>query len=368
MNLIIPRQYSILLILSILLLFVFYFGLRFSNISGTMLSLTAIPVAIIAMVSVKVKKLNHDFVPIIIFFVILSFFGIFDYTPNGLTLSPGRILIALVMISCYLIARFLVYRNVAYPFTVISFWIVALPSIIIGYNGSFLDLNNFFTHSSVNYVSSWLVITSVSIVVAKYYRSRKLAYIPLLTTIFISFSFGNRSSVAVSILSLFFVLYIKLGFIKTLFAALLSFFVLYVFFDTAILELFNSTKFSSSGLESPRWEMLNAYISNMNISNLLIGTDLSYIYEINTYNNNPHNSFIKFHSRFGIVSLFIGFIYFSYAFRKSHLLYTLMCLIVFLRVLTDTLIFGSFLDIFLMIIFVAALEDKKTGRKASAII
>lgn len=339
----------------------FYAGMRFSPFPASHLTLVLIPTGIVSFIimSSAINLNKNEGLVLVAILLMLLVTGAFVYTPYGIALSPGAIAAALVIVCAYLLARALTTLDLAYYFSAAAFWIVAIPALWTILNGSPIVLRDFFVGASENVVSSWLIITSSAMASAKYRRNGCFSFIPFMITAVVAYFLFTRASVVVAFLALAFMVYSRFGVKRIVFLVLFigggvlwNFHMFYDLFSSAI----DQTKFGSSGLESPRWMMWYAYFREMNGLSLLFGTDVSFIPEIHEYSNNPHSSIIRFHSMFGLVSMIVGVVIIFSLFFSSGFLYTFMLLVILLRAVTDTLLFGVFFDVFLMIVVINAFE------------
>lgn len=96
----------------------------------------------------------------------------------------------------------------------------------------------------------------------------------------------------------------------------------------------------SSGVsDSYRKEMIDEYLSKLDVSSIIYGLDLSSLPYISSFNNNPHNFFIFMHSTFGFIAIFyMLFAIFSLVFLFTCKEYSLFfCgVIVIIRLSTDS--------------------------------
>ena len=110
-----------------------------------------------------------------------------------------------------------------------------------------------------------------------------------------------------------------------------------------------------SGLDTPRWKLWGIYWENIDFVNLFTGVDVSKLPMYNQYSGNPHNSFIKFHSRVGVGSFVFILLFFVSVFkylkeRKNYVFWLLILLTLRAMFDSDTLI-GNFDFIYLSITF-----------------
>ena len=64
----------------------------------------------------------------------------------------------------------------------------------------------------------------------------------------------------------------------------------------------------SEGVESSRFQIWSSYFEHMDFPNFFLGCDSANFPIIKQYDGNPHNAFLSFHHRMGIIG-FLTFIY-----------------------------------------------------------
>lgn len=109
------------------------------------------------------------------------------------------------------------------------------------------------------------------------------------------------------------------------------------------------------GLETSRWKLWRIYMKNIDIVNLFTGVDVTKLPQYDVYGNNPHNSFIKFHSRIGIGSIVFIFLFFvsifNYIKEKQYYIFWLLILLTTRAFFDSDIFIGNFDFIFLIITF-----------------
>lgn len=64
-------------------------------------------------------------------------------------------------------------------------------------------------------------------------------------------------------------------------------------------NIMDATNFRS-GTDSERWDVFSEWVVSLDVANILIGADLTKLSTVVALDGNPHNSFIRLHSFFGI--------------------------------------------------------------------
>lgn len=232
------------------------------------------------------------------------------------------------------------------------------------------DINNYFIESSRNAVSTVALLFQI-LYSATYYRARnKLPKItPIITLLIAIFSYG-RSGIALSALLVMISFASVFWHSKALYKLFFLFLVLALsvlllqYIEAIKYVIFTETNFSS-GLDTPRTQMIREYIARLDLSSIILGKDLSTIAIINQYNNNPHNSVIYGHSQYGVfyIVLLLGLsliIIRRTLFRKGGIIYAALIFIFFIRILSDKISLPGVFDyIFYYIFYVIYFDNKK---------
>lgn len=103
-------------------------------------------------------------------------------------------------------------------------------------------------------------------------------------------------------------------------------------------NILDATNFRS-GTDSERWDVFNEWVVSLDVANILIGTDLTKLSTVVALDGNPHNSFIRLHSFFGIsLIVLIALLLMSMALMTYDKQFFLIC--IFLAI-----VFKCFFDI-----------------------
>jgi hypothetical protein len=70
-----------------------------------------------------------------------------------------------------------------------------------------------------------------------------------------------------------------------------------------ILEFMSFTRFASAGMETSRSVIWKAYFDALDLPSLFFGLDTLSVPMLKSYGGNPHNAFLNFHSRMGLLGL-----------------------------------------------------------------
>ncbi len=335
-------------------------NLLFVGIEGNPVVLLTCVIALMLLVHPRLLRLSHSETSGLIFLAIAtSIIGAVSYNQwTGLTFTPSGSAVAFVMLSGYVIARFLLRYRLAYTFSAVGFLVILVPALFLLATEAH-RVGDLFVKGSQNYVTSWLIITSLAMSASRMAEGDKPPLWPAILAFLISVSLYTRSSIIVSFLALLATIYIRLG-IKWAIAFAFAMFIAAIPFGeqigAAIREAIEGTKFGRRGLETPRWEMWSSYMDHMSFGSILLGTNTDYIPVISDFGGNAHNSVIRFHAFFGIIPLVAGLYVLTRAAIKSRRLIFFPVALILVRSFSDEILVGTVLDVFLMIALVAALQ------------
>lgn len=109
------------------------------------------------------------------------------------------------------------------------------------------------------------------------------------------------------------------------------------------------------GLQTSRWELWREYLKNINLKSFFFGVDLTKLPMIHYYGDNPHNSFLKFHSRLGFGSVVFFSLYFisliNYLRTDNFYIFGLLLILTIRAFFDSDILIGSFDFIFFIITF-----------------
>ncbi|MDB9402170.1 O-antigen ligase family protein [Microcystis aeruginosa CS-567/02-A1] len=253
------------------------------------------------------------------------------------------------------IALFLMRRSLAgfvSPFTYLLFGFVVAYFTYYFYNG--IDPNAIFLNSSRNTVSWLLIVYSVIIYIVSDKARLKTQVLPaVMTFIFSVMSYGRSGIISSFILLIGILLFTFYENRKNAkFYILLTFIgILFMFFLSNGGDIGNTIydishyfhRLETKGLSDSdgRDYIWNTYISQMNMTRFLFGTNPKYDSSVITFDSNYHNSFIGFHAVFGIASIIFMFLMLRAMvklFNRNNLL-LVMLIVLFFRAFTDSVLF-----------------------------
>jgi|GEM_PF-4363532 len=358
-------------------------------------------ILLLAFVS-PIVRLVFGFIPYLtIFFAISVFTLIFTLKIN--LKNYLNIWLTVSLLSMLLISIFTRGGSLESPFYAVlslmsmffSYWLVGLEkkkvtrlsfyALIIFYFYFFYssikygispqDVNNFFLESSRNSVSTVAILFQVFYSAAYYRENNKLPNITVIATMVICFISFGRTGIALGGL-LVIVTYCSNFWSSRLMFKVLFFMFLFLgvvvafqFFDEMQTFIINQTNFSS-GLDSPRFNMIKDYWASLDFFSFFAGTELSSIPIINKYNNNPHNSIIYGHSQYGIFYIiFILSLFLMLAKKKLYStggwVYIVFVFIFFVRIFADKISLPGIFDYIFFYLFFAAQFDHCNLKRTS---
>jgi hypothetical protein len=167
----------------------------------------------------------------------------------------------------------------------------------------------------------------------------------------------GRTGILVSLSYFFIVLYLRMNLLSTkvkyfvvcMLVCIICFLIYYFFYDLEI--LFNSSfeAFFKKGVnygEDPRNDMLWHYLSKIDFFNFFFGYDYMNDAYYEAWEFNPHNSFIRLHSSFGIF-FFISMcliVYRLFNLFRRFFLFFIIVIFLLLRAWIDAILFWGYYD------------------------
>lgn len=236
---------------------------------------------------------------------------------------------------------------------VICIWLVAFlyyQLIILGtVNGDiFIDYG-----LSKNYPGSLLVIFNCLWAVWKYtYYNKMPLVLPILSTV-MAFFLDGRSSLICMLLITSFCFLVRGK--KTSIITAAVFVSLIFYFREYLFEYYELTTLAEKGLDADtRTVLWKSYFDNLDLSSFLFGLDTQNLPYLKNQGGNPHNSFLSFHRRMGllgILSLFF-FVYKEIFFliKKKQFVALFFTLVLLARMFFDGMLVTAE-DFFILTLF-----------------
>lgn len=154
---------------------------------------------------------------------------------------------------------------------------------------------------SRNYPGCLLVQISCFWGMAKYINYKVLPLLFPIAAVVFSFFLDGRSSLGIMIMVASFCLFFRSKkhflYIAGVSLALL------LYYQSFLLESLETTRLFKEGSDSIRYLMWESYIINLDFSSLFLGIETKHLPILRDYGGNPHNSFLNFHYRMGILGL-----------------------------------------------------------------
>lgn len=312
------------------------------NLSWLIVCLLVLPICLIA-----VFRLNHDFVPVFYLFSTVSAL----YAANRFSSFP--------------------LKHVRFCLEIV-FWIAVL-GIVCGlalHWGAAEPLGELIPGSSTNGLPSYLIVVQIALSISVFLEKNRLPVLSALATFVVAIFGLGRGSIIVALLILLFGVFVNFfvvsaGARKSIFGRLFVVFVFLsvllgavVYFDyfTVMQELIERSKFSAGVLDSHRGDMLADYIGKLDAWSLFLGADYSGTSINTTYGGNPHNSYIRLHSYYGIFGLLLVVlsVFAMFAANKRFVCKSVVFILVFfalIRAVTEPILFPTLLDFFYALYF-----------------
>lgn len=270
---------------------------------------------------------------------------------------------------------------------VISFQLV-ITIFIVHVGLSDFPLERLFPGASSNVVTSSLIALQVNYLAALYVVKGRIASITTIVTLIICIvGYGRASMLTAFLIMTITIIYPLpivlrgLPFVRrtaliliTIFAAFYSLGALPNAVREDISEsvgIVTSTKLASGLYDDTRETMLMEYLGNLNIWSIFVGQSYDGMAIRETYNGNPHNSYIRAHHIFGLFyGLAIAAITVAGVSSRSQPLpakvfISGLLLILLLRGLTETLVFPTVYDVIFFTLCFVLLEGTPSQRAAA---
>lgn len=215
---------------------------------------------------------------------------------------------------------------------------------------------------SKNYPGFLIVGYTVFYALNKYRVYRRLPLLLPLVGVYFAFWLDGRSSFGIMILLSLFCVLKNANKKYYNYFVLIVFVSLFLFFFNFLLEYYEMSRLSE-GVESSRSKIWSVYFEYMDFPNFILGCDSASFPIINQYGGNPHNSFLNFHHRMGIIG-FLTFIYIIFVSIKKYITqrkFIILVLMLFLmaRMFFDSVIVANHDFIFYSFMFLPFLEKNK---------
>ena len=228
---------------------------------------------------------------------------------------------------------------------------------------------------SRNGITSVLIVCQILFSFVSYLYNKKFPIISSLAVVIISFYGLGRGSIIVSTLLLLYGIFLNIYTSKSKllkFSSVIVLFILLFYFSSNsetiklvenIEESLTQTQFGQGYNDEARTSINKEYISNLDYWKFLFGSSYKNTSIEFYFGGNPHNSFIRLHSFYGIFGIIVlFFLLISILIAKSNaslkfVLFSLLLLLLF-RAYTEPILFPSSLDLFFLMMIVLFFRKK----------
>lgn len=236
--------------------------------------------------------------------------------------------------------------------------------------------------ASTNGIPSYLIIVQIAFSLAHYLKYDRLPILSTFITLTVAVYGLGRGSMIVGFLLVLISLLINLGIaesksyrsltIKTILVSLTTIIALIlVNYDELTLAVdiwIEGSKFSGGILDEHRGKIMTDYLSKIDGLSLLFGADYQNTSIMQYYGGNPHNSYIRVHSFYGIIGLILvvtPLILMCLSRRKfsQKLVFILFTSLALLRAASEPIFFPSTLDFFYALYFFMFFRFSKLEKK-----
>jgi hypothetical protein len=228
-----------------------------------------------------------------------------------------------------------------------------------------------FSWSSTNGIPAYLIIVNIAYTVAYFLKYNRIPIHPAAITLVVAFFGVGRGSIISASVLLVLGICINLFVVKSkqdialapkiaLIALLPVLALIYSYADliTTQYEMFvEGSKFEEGVLDVHRGYMLSDYLDKLDALSLFIGTSYDGTSINLYYGGNPHNSFIRVHSFYGLFALLFVFaplflMWLSNRDRTQTTVIFLFAVVALMRATTEPILFPTPLDFFYIMYFV----------------
>lgn len=292
-------------------------------------------------------------------FTVLFFFVVPTITDIEQTVT-FHLYIFISFLSTFIIA-YLVYKNpyrIKFAFTVFilffTFFFYNVYSIGIFNPAGYNDILH---NGSRNIVAAFILFITVFLISVHYQERLQTPVLYLIIPFLSCVILYGRTGVALSFILLIFFTYNRFNIYYKVLLLTISSLIIAYFLNDLTLIVTKYTNFNT-GLETPRTDMINEYINDLTFKELVFGQSFSdCCTTIMQFGENPHNSFIKGHSRYGIAhTMFFMFVFIRIALKNKSLF--ILSMVLLIKYSTDTIGLFSSLDFILFYLFLLTYLDR----------
>lgn len=313
---------------------------------------------IVLMLLPSVLTMNHGVTPLFYLFASM----ILSYHAFQLSKAPLDLIVRVlhnVYWICILIITFFLYMH----------WDEAEP------------LGSILPWVSTNGIPSYLIVIQIAYSIAYFFKNNSLPLLSALITMMIALFGLGRGSIIIGfgilIVTLVFnLLILKSNINQSILRRVSLFFGLPLFLIISyntheiielVVNIIGNSKFSEGITEQGRFQILVEYVSKLNGMGVIFGESYENTSINQKFGGNPHNSFIRAHSFFGIIGLILIFIpIFALLFSNRKLIEKVivfaLVFLALLRATVEPIFFPTPLDFFYFFYFLLFFRFSKVSR------
>lgn len=204
-----------------------------------------------------------------------------------------------------------------------------------------IELNEIYSSLglSKNYPGFLIVGYTVFYGLNKYRVYRRLPLLIPLVGVYFTFWLDGRSSFGLMILLSFFCVLKNANNKYVNYILFILFISLFLTFFNTLFGYYEMSRLSE-GVESSRSQIWSSYFEHMDFTGFFLGCDSVNFPIIKQYGGNPHNAFLNFHHRMGIVG-FVTLIYIILASIKKYIILRRMFIMILMLILMARMFFDS---------------------------
>lgn len=263
-----------------------------------------------------------------------------------------------------------------------SFWIIfgviGLAAAINRHEPE--PLGAIFPWASTNGIPSYLIVVQAAYSLAFYFNYNRLPVASTFATFSVAYLGLGRGSIVVAALIVCLTLAVNLfwlhkqqnngqriiKFVAPIAALAIAFTTDWIALYDQLQSYLQNSKFSTGVYDEHRMIMIREYISSTSAIGILFGQSYEGTAIDMLYGGNPHNSFIRVHSFYGLIPLLIVLLplYTALTARRDRiqkLILMSMCALVLLRATTEPILFPTPLDFFYILYFILFFNFSKSA-------
>jgi hypothetical protein len=250
-------------------------------------------------------------------------------------------------------------------------YILFVAAVLFFHWGEREPFGAIFYWSSTNGIPAYLIILNIAYSIAYFLKYNRLPVIAAALTTIVAFFGIGRGSIVCGSLLLLLSIFVNLFVVKSKQDVALAPKIALILLIPALTLIYNhadlisrqyemiaeGSKFEQGVLDVHRGYMLSDYLDKLDALSLFIGTSYEGTSINLYYGGNPHNSYIRVHSFFGLFALFAVFaplflMLLSHKDRTQTIIIFLLVTVALIRATTEPILFPTPLDFFYIMYFV----------------